>query len=50
MRDRIVIEFHSNRDKEMLLDELQAMGYVIGAQRVKVCGMGMCGQAPIFGK
>lgn len=50
MRERIVIEFHSEKDKEDFMNELQAMGYVRGDIKVKVCGMGMCGHYWIYGK
>lgn len=50
MRDRIVIEFSTERDREDFLDELSAMGYAPSTQPVKVCGMGSCGIYRIFSK
>lgn len=50
MRERIVVEFHSERDGLDLMQKLVELGYKPVNGTVKVCGMGICGQARIYGK
>lgn len=49
MMERIVIEVHSQAEKEALIDELEAWGYAERGE-LKVWGMGSCGKSKFYYK
>lgn len=48
MRERIIIEVDSERDGELVHEMLHENGFIMGEKKVRVCGMGMCSESPIF--
>lgn len=48
MRERIVIEVNNERDGELVHEMLHENGFVQGKGKVRVCGMGVCSESPIF--
>lgn len=48
MGERFVIEVSSEKERQSLVELLEVAGYLPHNDKVKVCGLGMCGEAPLY--